>query len=383
MGLRGWLKHGLRHSLAKLLRYAGLTSDPCIAVDGGNGFGAQKLLRSSIPAGSHAQGQVSDGVLEDVQIITRFCSIEAPYWSCFLQHYASLGASLVHVCVQSDAELFQLEKSFCPQGLICRVHRLMADCTPAQALKTLDLKAISSAASFTLLADADEYLSPLRNDLNIKQLFALFPETAQFYLPWLMAPFVDINCPRRYGFWGHIGKPVIRSERMAAISFDHGFSVDHSDTNHRSHSLPVGLFGLAITHYWSRGFRDCLLKTFFNKFTDAKSADSHEALILIRRGELPVRLRLLAFLMLQDDYVPVPEWQEDVTNRGLEEALVRQFLSLEQEQHCRRRFNRYQELLRDRLDHMPLYPATSLLTMAKLLPTLFELESGFHGQSGN
>ena len=379
MSLLGWLKKGLRSLLGKLSCNARLTSDPCIAVDGGNGFGAQKLLRSSLPAGSQEPRNSGGDVLADVQIITRFCLIEAPYWSCFLQHYASLGVKVMHVCVQSDAESDQLEKFFCPQGLSCRVHRVISDCTPAQALKTLDLKTISSEASLTLLVDADEYFVPLRHDFNLKQLFALFPETAQLYLPWLMSPFVDINQPRSDGFWGHIGKPVIRSERMAAISFDHGFAVDQSDANHRSHSLPVGLFGLAIAHYWARGFRDCLLKTFFNKFIDPKSVDSHEALILIRRGELPVRLRLLAFLMLQEGYLSVPVWKESLTNRGLEKALLRQYLSLEEEQYCRHCFNRYQELLRNYLDHMPLYPATSLITMAKLLPSLSELELGFRG----
>jgi hypothetical protein len=194
-----------------------------------------------------------------------------------------------------------------------------------------------------------------------------------------MAPFVDMNEPRSDGFWGHIGKPAVLSERMAAISFDHGFAVDRSDANHRSHSLPVGLFGLAIVHYWSRGFRDCLLKTFFNKFIDPKSVDSREALILIRSGELPVRLRLLAFLMLQEGYLSVPVWKESLTNRDLEQALLRQYLSLQEEQYCRRCFNRYQELLRDYLDHLPLYPATSLITMARLLPSLAELELGFQG----
>ena len=351
--------------------------DPWIGVDGGNGFGGQKLLRSQQPLGVAAVPCTD--LLRDVQLITRYCCIEQPYWAAFLRHYASLGVRLMHVCVQSEADEHVLRHMPTPDGLICEVHRFPASLTPAAALKTLDLQLLASRAPFTLLVDADEYLQPLRTDVSIEQLFALFPDVAQLFLPWLMHPLVDAADAQRLGFWGHIGKPLVRSNRMASIAFDHGFAVDDPQASHRQASAPVGLFGLALTHRWARSFRDCLLKTLFNRFEDAKSADCDRALALINAGELPIRLRLLAYLSLQQGYLPVLDGVAGQVEHDLEELILRRWISLEQEQLCRALFNRYRELLRSSLPHLPVYPATSLLVLAKLLPSLDALEEGQPG----
>ncbi len=349
--------------------------DPGVAVDGVNGFGGQKLLRSLQPAGFRAHMDSHSLPLAGVQLITRYCGIEAPYWPSFLRHYASLGADQLHVCVQNDADAEAVEAASMPTGLCCQLHQLPSELTPDQALNRLSLKTLADGASYTLLVDGDEYLTPLRSDVGVDQLFALFPEVQQFYLPWLMAPFLDGVHPPGRGYWGHIGKPLVRSECMAAVAFDHGFLVDETHPNHRLGSAPAGVFGLAITHYWARGFRECLLKTFHNRFIDAKSADRLDALGLIRADELPIRLRLLAFLTLQQGFVPLPHWQDQWIDRGLEEQLLRQVLSEQDERRCRRSFVRYQQLLRDYLPHLPLYPAASLLTLAQLLPNLVQLET--------
>ncbi|TCD57595.1 hypothetical protein CWE17_07055 [Synechococcus sp. BS56D] len=313
--------------------------------------------------------------LADVQLITRFCRIEAPYWSSFLNHYSSFGVECIHVCVQSNADAKAVEAAALPDGFRCQLHRLPPELPPDQALKQLPLKALADGAAYTLLADGDEYLTPLRSDVGVAQLFALFPDVKQLFIPWLMAPFLDGGQPPQRGYWGHIGKPLVRSERMAAIACDHGFLVDEIQANRRFGSAPAGVFGWAIAHYWARGFRECLLKTFHNRFNDAKSVDRFEALDLIRAGELPIRLRLLAFLMLQQGYVPLPSWQEQWIDRDLEAQLLRRVLSEDEERRCRCSFDRYQQLLRDQLPHLPLYPAASLLTLAQLLPSLAELEA--------
>ena len=376
MGWRGRLNRGLRRcwtALRSTLRTPAL--DPGEAVDGGNGFGGQKLLRSSQPAGHPVQRGSQLLPLADVQLITRYCGIEAPYWSSFLRHYASLGVACIHVCVQNDADAQAVEAVAMPPELRCQLHQLPPTLPPDQALKQLPLKALAHGAQYTLLADGDEYLTPLRSDVGAAQLFALFPDVQQFFLPWLMAPFLDAEQPPQSGYWGHAGKPLVRSECMAAIAFAHGFLVDETQVNHRLGSAPAGVFGWAIAHYWARGFRECLLKTVHNRFRDAKSADRFEALSLIRAGELPIRLRLLAFLTLQQGFVPLPSWPEQWIDRGLEAQLLRQVLSEEEERRCRCRFDRYQQLLRNQLPQLPLYPAASLLTLAQLLPSLAQLEA--------
>ena len=377
MGWRGRLRRGFRRCWSALIsapRPAEL--DPGAAVDGGNGFGGQKLLRSIQPAGHQVQRGSQPLPLADVQLITRYCGIEAPYWPSFLKHYASLGVECLHVCVQSDVDAKAVEAAAMPSVVQCQLHRLPPALSPDQALKQLPLKALANGAEYTLLVDGDEYFTPLRSDVGVAQLFALFPDVQQFFLPWLMAPFLDGGQPPQRGYWGHIGKPLVRSECMAAIAFDHGFLVDEINANHRVGSAPAGVFGLAIAHYWARGFRECLLKTFHNRFNDAKSVDRLEALSLIRAGELPIRLRLLAFFTLQQGFVPLPSWQEQWIDRGLEAQLLRQVLSEEEERRCRSNFDRYQQLLLDQLPQLPLYPAVSLLTLAQLLPSLSQLESG-------
>ena len=376
MGWRDRLRRGFRRCWTALRSAPQPPKfDPGVAIDGGNGFGGQKLLRSIQPAGHPVQRGSQPLPLADVQLITRYCGIEAPYWPGFLRHYACLGVECIHVCVQNDADAKTVEAVAMPMGVRYQLHRLPPALPPDQALKQLPLKALAHGASYTLLVDGDEYLTPLRSDVGVAQLFALFPNVQQFFLPWLMAPFLDAGQPPQHGYWGHIGKPVVRSDCMAAIAFDHGFLVDETHANHFLGSAPAGVFGLAIAHYWARGFRECLLKTFYNRFNDAKSVDRFEALALIRAGELPIRLRLLAFLMLQQGFVPLPSWQEQWIDRGLEAQLLRQVLSEEEERLCRGRFDCYQQLLSDHLPQLPLYPAASLLTLAQLLPSLAQLEA--------
>ena len=375
MGIRQRLRHAaLRLLGAPPQSFCQPALDSGSAVDGGNGFGAQKLLRSRQPAS--AGGVVkATSVLSNVQLITRYCAIEQPYWRAFLAHYAQMGVRLIHVCVQSDDDADAVLNTFKPPFVECVVHRLDAGLTPNEALKTLDLRALSTGATFTLLVDADEYLQPLRPDISVQQLFALFPDVAQFYLPWLMRPVLHQDDAKQGGFWGHIGKPVVRSTRMAAIAFDHGFAVDKPSANHRVASAPAGVFGMVIVHHWSRSFRDCLLKTLHNRFKDEKSKDCDQALALIRAGELPIRLRLLAYLSLQSGYLPISAGIDALVDEALETRLLRALLQVDDEIQCRQSFDRYQMLLKHQLPHLPLYPAVSLLVLARTLPSLAELEA--------
>lgn len=373
------IRQRLRHAALRLLgapppSFCPPALNSGIAVDGGNGFGAQKLLRSRQPA-SAGEAVNATSVLSNVQLITRYCAIEQPYWRAFLAHYAQMGVRLIHVCVQSDADADAVLNTFKPPFVECVVHRLDAGLTPNEALKTLDLRAISLGAAFTLLVDADEYLQPLRPDISVQQLFALFPDVAQFYLPWLMRPVLDQDDAKQGGFWGHIGKPVVRSTRMAAIAFDHGFAVDEPSANHRVASAPAGVFGMVILHHWSRSFRDCLLKTLQSRFKDDKGKDRDQALVLIRAGELPIRMRLLAYLSLQSGYFPISAGIDALVDEAVETRLLRSLIAVDDETKCRQSFDRYQTLLKHQLPRLPLYPAVSLLVLARTLPSLAELEA--------
>ena len=43
-------------------------------------------------------------LLDDVQVLTRFCVAEKPYWHAFVAHYQRLGAKRIHACVQNASE---------------------------------------------------------------------------------------------------------------------------------------------------------------------------------------------------------------------------------------------------------------------------------------
>lgn len=361
-------------SFARRLLLRGKTSaptgvvNPWVGVDGGNGFGAKKLLRLSAES-RHASPPVrGSAVLRDVQVLTRYCAIERPYWRAFLDHYALLGVEVVHVCVQDELDHRAVVDGYSPDGLSVVCHRISGDLDPSSALKLFDVSAISEQAEFTLLVDCDEYLQSARSDLSLAQVFQAFPSVGQFYLPWLMAPVLDQSKPVDLGFWGHIGKPVARSTRLFAVANDHTFCLDSGDVDARSDSAPIGLFGFSIVHFWSRSFRDCLLKTFNNRFQDSKSVDLLIALQKIRSGDLPNRLKLLAFLCSQSKFVPVSGFPFQGILWSEEESLLRACLSEADEMVCRQTFDRYCRQLQDSSDVLPLYPGIALKTVVGCMP---------------
>lgn len=125
-----------------------------------NGFGAKRLLRAAAPCAGGVQQLDRRAGLADVQVLTRYCTIERPYWSCFLEHYEGLGVRRLQDCVQSEAEAEELLAMATPDGLEIHVHRLPADRDPSAALHSLPFTDLAEQAPFTLMVDCDEYLQP-------------------------------------------------------------------------------------------------------------------------------------------------------------------------------------------------------------------------------
>ena len=345
-------------------------SDPWIGADAGNGFGAKRLLRSSVQFDSPTIAKhASNAALDGVQVLTRYCATEKPYWYGFLSHYCDLGVKYLNVCVQSEADFDAVVHAPIPDGLKVICHRIDEKLDPSSALREFDFRSISDQAAFTLLVDCDEYFYALRPDLAISDLFCAFPAVGQFYLPWLMCPVLSTREDELLGFWGHIGKPVAHSSRIASVANDHSFRVDDISNDPRHCSSPAGMFGFVIVHYWSRSFRDCLLKTFNNRFKDSKSSDLSFALEKIRSGDLPARLRLLAYLRVQTGYLPVPSMPILHFQLDLEEQMVRECLNTEDESLCRLTFDCYCEQLQKQRSRLPLYPAAALKSIVDELPS--------------
>ena len=133
-------------------------------------------------------------------------------------------------------------------------------------------------------------------------------------------------------------------------------------------SVKIVLFGFLCVHFWFRSFRDALLKTFFNRFVDAKSVDLLQAHRLIRNGDLPVRIRLLAFLICQEGggHVNVhPSCDFDAQSEG---SFLRQFLSSSEGELCWDVFQRYRNALAQVKRYLPMYPAMTIAHIAPLTP---------------
>ena len=114
-----------------------------------------------------------------------------------------------------------------------------------------------------------------------------------------------------------------------------------------------------------------LIKVFCNRFEDAKSADRNQALELLLNGQLPIRLKMLAYLDLQSGFIPFPDGIEDILGLfdwQVEERLLREILSPGQECIARQVYNAYKQKLNKILNRYPCYPAIPLVHMATQLP---------------
>jgi hypothetical protein len=244
------------------------------------------------------------------------------------------------------------------------------------AFEKLDVTRIKRPHQYTLMVDVDEYFHTFNNAAGLGALFGLYSDVDQVSLPWLMCPsMAPIGSVAAAGFWGHIGKPACRSDAINGIYSAHLFKTEDKTRNQVAPVVPLGPHGVAIVHYWSRTFRDCLLKIFFSRFTTTKNSDQQHALAMIRRGDLPVRLRLLAYLANQSAYIPVPSAPIQDFDLQLEEELLRRWLPESDEKICVGMFHDYRALLRRSRGRFPLYPAVSLRQLAPLLPSVSEMRS--------
>lgn len=285
-----------------------------------------------------------------------------------------MGTELIHVCVQCEEERDWLLKTATEYlgGELVVVHLVSSNVTPDVALQGLDLNQIREGAEFTLLVDCDEFVGSMKVMECLRSVLDLYPEHHQWHLPWLMRTVLTHADFARGGYWGHVGKPIVRSGYMQSVINDHCFSVCVSGQHADGRStLPLGVHGLVVVHLWSRSFADSLIKVFCNRFEDAKSADRDQALHLLLSGRLPTRLRILAYLDLQEGYLPLPNGLRHLISQFSEQEenqILKGFLTSGQREIAFKVFVGYRNHLRKHLHAYPCYPAVELMQLANLLP---------------
>ena len=336
------------------------------------GLKGNDAIQESAESISFYSNAAPESPLQDVQILTRFCAAEIPYWHAFVEHYKNLGVRNLHVCVENGQDYQWLQRATDCNGLErLTVQTLDSGINPSDALEQFNLDAIREFSPYTLMVDCDEYFVDLGSGYSLAKLFSIFANSAQLQIPWLMRPILQPGDELRGGFWGHVGKPAVRSEQMLAVETDHGFLVSGNGlATSRAPAVPVFFFGCVLVHFWGRSFRDCLIKVFFNRFVDEKSADQREALSMIRSGALPALLRLLAFLDLQPGYLAMAGVKPVVIDLEAEERFLRQFITKQEEAMAWHSYQRYRSLLLVCMDRLPCYPAISLLELVDRLPML-------------
>ena len=270
--------------------------------------------------------------LKSFQLITRYCLIESPYWKSFLEHYKSLGVKLFHICVQTneDEEDFKNKfKSSCPNF---KIHRINSKIPPNKALKEFNCKLLDPNLKHTLLVDSDEFIEIYQFDKWFKKLNDSFDLKIQ----WSMNMLENIFEDNSKGFFGHATKPACRTELIRKIRSDHRFDLigfrRNFKNNHLDKSFYISLIAKykmpnsVLIHYWSRSIEDVILRTIFSRFKSFKQSDQSEFFSKIKSGELPYRLKMMAYLNIQKEYLNFNyKFRSDYFDKNLENELLRSF----------------------------------------------------------
>ena len=329
--------------------------------------------------------------LKSLQLVTRYCSIERPYWNCFLEYYKSLNVTLIHVCVQTDEEIAELASLKNPSELEIQIHKIPSNMPPNSALKSFNTKLLDSSIKYTALIDADEYITLF--DQNQELDSYINPISGPSRLQWIMNPLTDIHVDSAQGFMGHSSKPIGPTRFIKTVVGDHRFKskrflslrtlfnpslVESKDLIKQNvdanlHNITFNN-GPKIIHYWSRGIKDVLLKVFFSRFKSYKQADQLEALDKIRSGDVPNRMKMHAFLMCQKRYINLPiKFNSIHFDSALETTMLRQFISKDDEQQALENYYKYEEYLNDWLEchlNYPSYNIPTLRHLANFLPSM-------------
>jgi hypothetical protein len=307
--------------------------------------------------------------LKNVQLITRFCSVEQPYWHSFLSHHCNLGLGVLHACVQSDREKEELLALPRPPSLTLFIHLQPEHYCPNQALKALDLSSILPMRPLTMLLDVDEYFTVLSANQSLDSYFNASDRLASLDVPWIMNPLLDSSQVPAHGFYGRGIKQVARSAAITEIISPHRFRLDEGDDPYRSKSNAY-MYGMAIVHYCSRSFRDSLLRTLTSKILGFKAEDRSNVRDKIRCGIVPNRLKILALLECQDRYLPWAMPSSLDFDLRQEEAILRSYLSPEEECLALDDYHAYRDNLIGNPDFPFAYPhpTKTLKQLGALLP---------------
>ena len=313
--------------------------------------------------------------LGSLQIITRYCHIESPYWNAFVSYYAGHGVKLIHACVQTEEEKEELLLLELPKGIELKVYLIPFGVTPAEAITHFDIKWLSLDIKYTAMLDVDEFLAFVNPALEMDDLCS----HGAINVPWVMNPLSEISKDSSFGYWGHSYKPIAQTKIIDSIDSDHMFKLRFryklmsklSNWNHLPHYY---YSGIVLIHYWSRGINDVILKIFFSRFISFKQRDQKIAIDKIIKGDLPNRLKIHAFLTTQNRYIKLPvKYQDELVNYKDEEQIRNEYIGQEYYQKLISIYTSYENYIKKSTNTKDIYPSASIPDIQSLegiLPSL-------------
>ena len=341
-----------------------------------NGFCESDQMESIISSNIIPEKNSNIQPLSSTRIITRFYQGEIPYWNQFIKYHKQLGCKDFLVFVQETSDLQWLERNTKASNINISIHttRSSKNIHYDEQLKLAETSLIAghNNCRYQMLIDVDEFYIQSRKTLNAEKIFQITgPGIDQIHLSSILTLRLnqENNLSQMQGTWGHVGRPIAKTEQIEKIQTTHSFKTRNSS------SLPAGMLGLHVMHLWTRSFEDCLIKIFSRKLNDFKSAGLETSLKEIRSGELPRRLRLLAFLSLQDFYLKIVMHKDFDFRFERDKDYLDKFLSIDDQITCRTLFEEYKFRLSSQIGNTLTYPSANFPTIIKTLPTLHEMRN--------
>lgn len=235
-------------------------------------------------------------------VVTRIFDAELPYVGSFIRHYTKMGVQKFYFVNTHRAQFKEVNDYIARhavEGIKIKVINTKNDNRPVNGMQNEALH--KGMADFVINVDVDEYwiLPPSIPDL--RTLVRRRPAD-HYQFCWLMVPFDEISgtpTAPYYGFWGHQSKYMVRHSCLRRLGIHRPY-LKGGGGKPAKHTT----CGCAV-HFWGRGFKDVLLKVVGQKIGNSKTSSKEELLQLSSEGDIPNRLKLLAYFCRQPRTVPL------------------------------------------------------------------------------
>jgi hypothetical protein len=233
---------------------------------------------------------------QSFRVVTRIFDAELPYVGSFIRHYISIGVRKfcfvnTHTAHFDEVQSYVLRHKV--DGVEIKIINTKDDNGAVNGMQNEALH--PGIADYVINVDVDEYwvLPP-----SIQDLHALVKRRPAdvYHFPWLMLPFDGVTgapkAPYR-GFHGHQCKYMVRYACLRRLGIHRPYLKGGGGKKAR-----ITWSGCAV-HFWGRGLKDCLLKVVGQKIGNSKTSSKEELLQFVAEGDIPDRLKLLAFFCRQ------------------------------------------------------------------------------------